>query len=239
MTPATRAGDPNILILEAMVKALGELSDAMVFIGGCATGLLVTSVQAQPIRVTEDVDVVVQVASTREYHAIESALRQRGFTKDLAEDALICRWRYGSLRLDLMPAAAGILGFHNRWHPYAVESARAVTLPSGASIKLVTAPAFVATKLEAFKGRGGGDYLVSHDLEDIISIIDGRVSLLDEVRATPDALRKYLAEEIQALAGMQDFLDALPGHLPGDAASQAKLPRLIEKINLLSKIDQS
>ena len=66
MTQAAQRGDPNIIILEAMVKALGELSDAVVFVGGCSTGLLVTSVQAQPIRVTKDVDVVVQVASTRE-----------------------------------------------------------------------------------------------------------------------------------------------------------------------------
>ena len=107
MTPATRAGNPNIIILEAMVQALGELSDALVFVEGCSTGLLVTSVQAQPIRVTEDVDVVVQVASAREYHAMESALRKRGFTHDLLEDAPICRWRYGSLQLDLMPAAPG------------------------------------------------------------------------------------------------------------------------------------
>lgn len=112
-------------------------------------------------------------------------------------------------------------------------------MPSGASIKLITAPAFVATKLEAFKGRGAGDYLVSHDLEDIITIVDGRVSLLDEVRATPDDLRRYLAAEFQTLVGSQDFLDALPGHLPGDAASQAKLPRLIEKLKVLGKIDQS
>ena len=239
MTPAARAGNPNIVILEAMVQALGDLSDALVFVGGCSTGLLVTSVQAQPIRVTEDVDVVVQVASAREYHAMESALRKRGFVHDLSEDAPICRWRYGSLQLDLMPAAPGILGFHNRWYTYAVESAQMVTLPSGASIKLITAPAFVATKLEAFKGRGAGDYLVSHDLEDIITIVDGRVSLLDEVRATPDDLRRYLAAEFQVLVGSQDFLDALPGHLPGDAASQAKLPRLIEKLKVLGKIDQS
>ena len=153
MMPATRAGNPNIITFEAMVQALGELSDALVFVGGCSTGLLVTSVQAQPIRVTEDVDVVVQAASAREYHAMESGLRKRGFTHDPSEDAPICRWRYGSLQLDLMPAAPGILGFHNRWYTYAVESAQMVTLPSGASIKLITAPAFVATKLEAFKGR--------------------------------------------------------------------------------------
>lgn len=232
----TQQGDPNIIILEAMVKALGDLSGAVVFVGGCSTGLLVTSVQAQPIRVTKDVDVVVQVASTREYHAMENALRKRGFTHDMSEEAPICRWLYGNLQLDLMPSAPGILGFHNRWYTYAVESAQAVTLPSKAAIKLITAPAFVATKLEAFKGRGAQDYLASHDLEDIITIIDGRLTLLDEARVTPTELQQYIAGEFRALIEIPDFLDALPGHLPGDAASQAKLPRLVEKLQLLAAI---
>ena len=232
-------GNPNLIILEAMVQALGDLTNAVVFAGGCSTGLLVTSVQAQPIRVTKDVDVVVQVASTREYHAMESALRKRGFVNDMSDDAPICRWLYGSLQLDLMPSVPGILGFHNRWYTYAVESAQAITLPSGASIRLITAPAFVATKLEAFKGRGARDYLASHDLEDIITIIDGRARLLEEVRNTSAELRQYLGDEVRTLIRAPDFLDALPGHLPGDAASQAKLPRLLEKLQLLSKIDQA
>lgn len=237
MTLSDQRGNPNIIILEAMVKALGDLSDAVVFAGGCSTGLLVTSVQAQPIRVTKDVDVVAQVSTTREYHAMEGALRKRGFAHDMSEDAPICRWLHGSLQLDLMPSVPGILGFHNRWYTYAVESAQAVTLPSGYSIKLISAPAFVATKLEAFKDRGANDYMASHDLEDVITIIDGRITLLDEARATPLGLRQYLAQEIRALIGAPDFLDALPGHLPGDTASQAKLPRLIERLHLLSRID--
>ena len=39
---------------------------------------------------------------------------------------------------------------------------------------MVTAPYFMATKIEAFYGRGGDDFLGSHDMEDIITVIDGR-----------------------------------------------------------------
>jgi hypothetical protein len=31
--------------------------------------------------------------------------------------------------------------------------------------------------LEAFKGRGNGDFLVSHDLEDVVTIVYGRPAL--------------------------------------------------------------
>ena len=44
----------------------------------------------------------------------------------------------------------------------------------GLRIRVVTAPYFVATKLEAFRGRGRGDYISSHDLEDLLAVIDGR-----------------------------------------------------------------
>lgn len=57
------ADNPNLAILELAVRALGELTDSLVFVGGCATGLLVTKARASRIRATEDVDVVAQVAT--------------------------------------------------------------------------------------------------------------------------------------------------------------------------------
>ncbi|MCW8946523.1 MAG: hypothetical protein OQK42_04895, partial [Sedimenticola sp.] len=63
-----RKQNPNLEILELAIKLLGSLSDEMVFLGGCATGLLITDPAAPPIRVTRDVDAIVQVASLAEYH---------------------------------------------------------------------------------------------------------------------------------------------------------------------------
>ena len=71
-------------------------------------------------------------------------------------------------------AEPGILSFHNRWYPLVVDTALSVQLPSGRAISLIAAPAFIATKLEAFRDRGGGDFLMSHDLEDIVTVVDGR-----------------------------------------------------------------
>src|ERR1700682_5225818 len=49
-------------------------------------------------------------------------------------------------------------------------------------IRVVTAAFFVATKLEAFKGRGKGDFFGSRDLEDLISVVDGRATLVAEIQ---------------------------------------------------------
>jgi len=73
--------NPNLEILMIAVNQLSELADEMVFIGGCATGLLITDTAAPPIRVTKDVDAIVQVASLSDYHQLSEKLRKKVFRK--------------------------------------------------------------------------------------------------------------------------------------------------------------
>lgn len=60
-------------------------------------------------------NLVAQMASLRDYHRMENELGQRDFTRDMAPDAPICRWRYQGVEVDLMPTDSGILVFSNRW----------------------------------------------------------------------------------------------------------------------------
>lgn len=93
-------------------------------------------------------------------------------------------------------------------------------------------PYFIATKFEAFKGRGNRDFMGSHDLEDLIAVVDGRESLVSEVRGEPAELRGFLREEVSELLRNANLIDALPGYLLPDTVSQARLPvvrrRLLE-----------
>ena len=148
---------------------------------------------------------------------------------------------YKSVTLDLMPTVKDILGFANRWYPLALDTAETVVLPSGITIRLITASVFIGTKLEAFKDRGKHangkpDYLGSHDLEDIITVADRRPELLAECRsATPD-LRAYMAEEFTVLFSDPEFEQALSGHLPGDFFSQQRVKPLALTLRELSKL---
>jgi len=154
---------------------------------------------------------VAQVASLAGYHELERQFTRLDFKRDMAQDAPICRWRYNNLEVDLMPALPGILGFANRWYPLAVHSAQRVVLPSGTSIQLITAPAFLATKFEAFSDRGKSDLLGSHDMEDIVNVLDGRPEIVEEVAASPDELKRYLVDRCHALLALPNFMDALSG----------------------------
>lgn len=230
--------DPNVALLELVAQRLGaELRERLVFVGGAVAGLLITDPAMPAIRPTEDVDLVVHVAVLREYHAVERALAARGFIQDMGPDAPICRWRVGAVAVDVMPTIETVLGFSNRWYPLAAETAQPVALPGGEEIRLVRAPVFVATKLEAFAGRGNNDFLFSHDLGDLIAVVDGRELLLAECRASDGELKSYLRSRFSHLIGSSSFMEALPGHLPGDAASQERLPDLEDKLRALAELE--
>lgn len=208
-----RTNDPNLPHLRQVAEALGDLREQVVFIGGAVAGLLVTDPLADSVRATRDVDAVVS-ANRALFHRIEASVATRGFARDVSSD-VICRWvhKASGVLFDLMPVQPDVLGFSNRWYPYAVETAAPVDLGNGVTIRLVSAVAFVATKLEAFAGRGGSDFLSSHDLEDVLNIIDGREELASEMAAAPADVRQAVAAAFGPLLASPDFANVLPGLL--------------------------
>lgn len=231
-----RTQNPNLDILILAVDQLGTLTDDMVFLGGCATGLLITDPAAPSIRVTRDVDAIVQIYSQAEYYGLSDKLRARGFNEDTRDDAPICRWMNGPVVLDVMPTDPEILGFGNLWYEKALEHSLSFELPGHKSINLVTAPYFLITKLEAFRGRGNGDYMLSHDIEDVVAVLDGRPEVISEIRDAGDDLATELSRQFKMLQEEQRFLDAVSGHMPTDEANQARVPRIIELINLIVEL---
>lgn len=127
--------NPNIHILEAAAVRLGTMTEKMVFVGGSATGLLLTDPAASPVRATLDVDVIVEVATLARYHWLSDQLRQLGFIEDTSEEAPICRWIADDLILDVMPTDLKILGFGNQWFTPAYEASAWTVLPSGKQIR--------------------------------------------------------------------------------------------------------
>lgn len=101
-------------------------------------------------------------------------------------------------------------------------------------MRVVTPALFIATKLDAFHGRGGGDFVASHDLEDIIAVVDGRSEIEHEIAAASTDVRQYIASELRALLDNRDFVEALGAFLFPDAASQGRRSRLEGRLRSLS-----
>lgn len=218
--------DRNLAQLFAVSAKLTPLLDQIVFGGGCVTGLLLTDVAAAQVRPTLDVDAIIEIASYSEFAILEMKLLNLGFRR---EATVICRWVQEDLILDLMPTDPSILGFSNRWYSPALKHSHLVRVGQH-EIRVITAPYFLATKLEAFHGRGKDDFRMSRDLEDVITVIDGRPELVQEISQSPQDLRSYMVEQFRSLLVNASFRDALPGHLLPDAASQQRITIVVSRI---------
>lgn len=224
--------DPNRALFESVISLVAPVLDELVFVGGCITGIIVTDPAAAGIRPTKDVDAIVDVTSYAQYTALSDRLRTLGLIEDTSEGAPLCRWRHGSVIVDVMPTDERVLGFSNRWYPMAIDTAQRIEIV-GYSVRVVTPALFIATKLEAFHGRGGDDVFASHDLEDIVTVVDGRPEIADDVAAADEQVRAYISAEIQSLLKNPDFVEALDGFLLPDAASQARRPILERRLEAL------
>lgn len=226
----------NLDLLIEAARLVKPLLGELVFVGGSTTSLLITDKAAADVRPTYDVDAIAEISSYSEYADFSERLRRCGFTEDIGEGAPICRWRQKKTVLDLMPLDEKILGFSNRWYKPAMDSALSHELKPDLLIRAVTGPYFCATKLEAFRGRGKRDYQSSHDLEDLIAVIDGRSELLEEIQTAPPGLSAFIASEITKLLVAPAFLDALPGYLLPDAASQSRASILLQRLKRIASL---
>jgi hypothetical protein len=206
----------SALQLEAAASVLGPVVDEVVFVGGATVYLWITEPGAPPVRATEDVDVVCEVASRVEYYRLGERLRERGLQEATGEPVL-CRWRSSDpqLVLDVMPTDAGILGFSNPWYEEAIATAETVTLDSGADIRAATPVALMATKLFAWNGRGKGDLLRSLDIHDVLTLVDGCRELAVEIETAPPDLCTYVRDELVKLQAERDFDYAVDGATAG------------------------
>jgi len=118
-------------------------------------------------------------------------------------------------------------------HPLAYETATPVTLPDGTTIRLVTPACFLVTKLTAFGDRGRHNPIASHDLEDVIAVIDGREEITADVSAAPANLRAAIAELLEGLLELPDAEEIIAAQLPPDAKSQDRLPFVLDRIGQL------
>jgi hypothetical protein len=229
---------PSRDLIAEVAAQLGELAECVVFLGGATLEFQVTDPvsRAQGLRATRDVDLLVEVGSLLEYHrSLRPRLLAAGFTENLT-DGIICRWNApGGLLVDVMPTEPSVLGFASRWYSLAAKHSEVHRLGL-LTVRIISAPFFLATKLDAFLHRGRGDYQGSHDLEDFVAVLDGRPTIVTEVAAAPAEIRGILTGAARALLRTEPgpaaeadpgeldgraFRESLPGHLRGERDREA------------------
>ena len=162
------------------------------------------------------------------YHRVADKLMDRGFKQTMADNTPPFRWYWNRMQLDLVPLDEKVLGFANRWYRVGFDAALAVELAGGLKLRHLSAPHFLATKFEAFKDRGNNDVYLSHDLEDIMTVMEGRSTVAREMAAAQEAVRKHVGLSVEALLHMPTFINALPGLLSDPEKEQVVKARLTQ-----------
>ena len=91
-------------------------------------------------------------------------------------------------------------------------------------------PYYLATKIEAFHGRERDDFMGSQDMEDLVAVVNGRDTLLEEIRRTHPALRRHLGHEFSRFLKDSRFQDSLDGHLGFEEPGQGRKATLMKRL---------
>lgn len=220
----------NITRIKAVAHTLSALNESVVFVGGATTSLYAGRGAAEA-RPTDDVDVIIELAAYRDYAALEERLRGVGFIHD-QESGIICRYNIQGITVDIMPTVPDALGFSNRWYEEGFQNAITYSIEEGLEIKIFSLPYFIASKLEAFKSRGEGDYRWSSDFEDIVYVLENSEHTEDVLLQAPVTVKKYLKEEFRRMATDPHFEEGLAAHLEPYTAAQ-QLERIRSVIQLV------
>lgn len=84
------SNDTNIIRIKAVANILNQLNEEFVFVGGATVSLYgdVCKAEARP---TDDVDVIIELASYTGYAQLDENLRKLGFENDI-ESGVLCRY---------------------------------------------------------------------------------------------------------------------------------------------------
>ncbi len=230
-----RVNPVSVEMIKTVALGLGELNERAVYVGGATVPFYLPEEYWPQARPTEDIDVVMEIMGNTKNWANEEELRKKGFQHDTSEGAPICRWIYKGLKVDVISSDESVFGFTNKWYKEGIIQAISVSLRP--QVRIFSLPYFLGTKMEAFKGRGRGDYQASTDMEDIISVLEVAPEKMwnEGLSTSSKALGTYLKTELEHLKNKPGFVDALPGAIFNRETSIEATQSVIRRMDKIIK----
>ena len=225
-------GEAHRRAIRAVLAVFGEDAAHFVFVGGCALGL-----HARPtgpaLRVTKDVDCISTLSPWTRQQSVLAGMCSRGVRNPDIE--LACRYHVvgTDVMVDVLSPDGFNVGGVNPWFARAAARAGTYDAGEGRTVKAVTPPYFLATKLVALAGRAD-DAQSSTDAEDIVSLAVEVPDLVAQVEAE-QLLGDVAALWWRALTKFQlaapDLRDLVAWHLAReDAEHEARVAVTLEKL---------
>ena len=219
----------NIAVVAEVAEGLKDLNDKVVFVGGAVVSLYTDDPASDKIRSTQGIDMTLNVLSFGDWNILQEKLAKLGFYPDPFGHA-ICSYKYKNIPVDIMSSEDGPLGPANKWYKLGFNDLWTVSAKEQ-EIKILSAPYYLATKFEAYINRGH-DYRTSHDIEDIIYVIDNRTSIVEEILKTDKKVLKFIQTQLQIITDKGIMNEVLMAHIHPLMIDE-RMPLVLEKINAL------
>ena len=191
--------------------------------------LYINDPAAEDVRPTKDIDLTFRVVSTGELEDLREALSTRGFSQS-SEDDVICRFRLGDIKVDVMSTKEVGWAPANPWFEPGFEKAIPVKIEEQ-TIRILPFTYFLATKFSAFSARGGRDARMSHDFEDIVYLLNYTSNFGEQIKNSPDEdVKQYLIESFSQILQSDRLQEAVIGNLYFED-QRARFERIIKELN--------
>lgn len=222
----------NLQVVAEVARALKELREDVVFVGGAIVSVYIDDPAADEVRPTADIDLTIDALGLSDWVNIQERLAELGFHPDPFGSS-ICSYKYKDIPVDFMPMTSGHLGPANRWYSACLNSVEEMNV-HGIGVKIFSAPAFIATKLEAFFDRGQ-DWRTSHDVEDVIYLIDNRSTIVEEVHQSDPQVKMFIQTSFRELKNRGLLSETLQAHIHPLMLAD-RLPMVEDKIEKIISI---
>lgn len=179
---------------------------------------------------------MVAISNAAEFAQLEAKLRRHGAQHVLDEDAPINRFSVAvedgeasAAIFDVLPTDPGFLGFDGDHLAAALTRAHTVRI-AGHALQMTGLPELLALKSAAFFGRGVEHAEASHDLEDIVALLDDpaglpRHRIFEHIITAGAAERAALGRVACWLVAEPHGFELVLGHAPpfaGQAEERAR-----------------
>jgi predicted nucleotidyltransferase len=222
--------EENVAAIVRLLDVLPEWEDEVLFIGGATLGFFVESIFHDAIRVTKDIDVVVEIATLKQHRVLQERLRNLGFVEQFDH---MTRWKRGDLIVDVLPLK---LPEYLSPKPFLIEifgRGNRVHLPNDRQIRVPDLAEFLALKFQAHAERGNGDW-IAKDIEDIVTVVDGAAEPFHISVDLSQEMKTFLRESIAYLRADPGFQNVMPGLLP--TRSNARVGRFNQRLEHWMKL---
>jgi hypothetical protein len=177
-------------------------------------------------------DVIASTSGELGYTGLTIKLKELGLREDTSVGR--GRWKLGALTVCFWNVDPVFSPFSSRFMRDAFAMPRRLPSTPEIKVKMVNPAFFLALKLEAFQGRGQGNFQASDDLNDLVSMLSARAELAFDLKLAAPVVRSFVQRALAELKPKHEFQEAIKRIANFD---QARIDTALARLNEIVRIE--